>query len=158
LSQKFVAFSPTTMLPTGPLSFFSDGMTGITQIIDTHGIPSCLKYLQHSLVVQFVHKCQQAPDIMATTWISRRWICEALPEHSLTPGCVKPGEYDIWRDTERPQAFRLHHNFLATGAKLSWQVLKSYYQYVHRAYDGLYTASTALGALPLALAGDLYYL
>jgi hypothetical protein len=71
---------------------------------------------------------------------------------------LSQGDQDLWLDTKRRLAFRLHHNFLLTGAKLSPIVRTRYFQDILRAYDGVYTASSAMGALPLALAGDIYFL
>jgi hypothetical protein len=122
------------MLPTGPLSLVSEGMEVLTRIITTRDNRAFLSCLQHPLVVEFVHKSQQTPEIMSSTWISRRWISDAITKNSTIPGWSAPGEYDIWRDTERRLAFRLHHEFLVTGGRLSWKVLNSNFQYVHRAY------------------------
>jgi hypothetical protein len=76
----------------------------------------------------------------------------------LYAGLAVARHQDLWLDTERQLGFRLVHDFLMTEANITPSVCSRYRAYVSWAYDGLCTAASALGVLPLGLAGELRYL
>jgi hypothetical protein len=154
-SQKFVAFPAPMVLPVGPVCPVSAGYRGFLQALLPRKPKGIQQLLLHPLVMEFVHKAWRAPLTMSSTRIERSWIADALFETSKTPDWLSQGDQDLWLNAERRLAFRLHHEFLLTGAQLSPIVQTRYCQYISH---GLYTVSSAMGALPMALAGDIYFL
>jgi hypothetical protein len=157
-SPKFVAFPHPLMLPIGYICPVSEGMEGIERVLfatqpfaaqETH------TFLQHALLLEFALKAKTYPAFMSSTWHSRDWIKTAFTEHSTSPGWLTPGDCDLWLDAERRLAFRLHHDYLATTARMSPVMRNGYFRYIERAYEGIYTAASDLTSCPQTMAGEI---
>jgi hypothetical protein len=156
---RFVTLPTPVMLPYGPLCSAAAGFTVFQEAVQNQLGPTVdLSWLTHPLLVEFTNACRDFPNLMSTHWISRQWITDAIGETSTTPGWEHPCDCDLWMQTERTLAFRLHHDFLLTSTQLSSTVKKSYSRYVQRAYTGDFTVESPLAYTPLALAGPLYFI
>jgi hypothetical protein len=117
---RFIPLPTPVMLPFGPLCSATAGFRGFQEaVLSQVGTSVDLSWLNHPLIAEFINACKEFPDLMSTHWISRSWIAAAIKESSTTPGWEHPCDCDLWMQTERTLAFRLHHDFLLTSAQLS---------------------------------------
>jgi hypothetical protein len=120
---RYIPLHTPVMLP---FALQQQGFQSFRKLFDSPLGPTVdLSWTNHPLIVELTNACKNYPNMMSTHWISRSWIKEAITKSSLTPGLEHPCNCDLWIQTERTLAFRLHHDFLLTRIRLSSTVKKS---------------------------------
>ena len=105
---KFIPLPCPCPLPPGIIGDATIGPAGLRVLCEHFFGTDELSWLYEPLLQEWLTAVAATPSSFATKWLARAWISESITEENGSPRFHSAAEQDLWAQTERTLAFRLH--------------------------------------------------
>ena len=156
--SKFLPLPCPCVLPPGILGSPTLGAAGMKAVCQHYwdaDDDEMSAWIDEPITLEWLTAVAANPASFTSHWIARKWIEKSVTETLATPGFATTVDRDLWLTAERTLAFRLHLDYLRH--RYTGSMGKNLERYLHRAWEGLCTANSPSGYLPIELFGELCF-